>query len=91
MTDVFISYAREDGARARMLAEALEARGLSVWWDRTIEPGRTYADVIEDQLNRAKSVVVLWSKHSVVTEWVKKRSCSGPGERHARTSAGRYR
>jgi hypothetical protein len=71
VTDVFISYASQDRARARMLADALEARGLSVWWDRKIDPGRTYAKVIEDQLGRAKSVVVLWSKHSVVSEWVK--------------------
>lgn len=76
MTDVFISYAREDRARARMLGDALEARGLSVWWDRKIEPGRTYADVIQDQLDRAKSVVVLWSKHSVVSEWVKNEAAA---------------
>ncbi|MGH9891017.1 MAG: toll/interleukin-1 receptor domain-containing protein [bacterium] len=71
MTHVFISYAREDRARAKRLAEALVARGLSVWWDREILAGQAFDDVIEAELERAKSVVVLWSKHSVVSDWVK--------------------
>ncbi|MGH2822429.1 MAG: toll/interleukin-1 receptor domain-containing protein, partial [Thermoleophilaceae bacterium] len=71
MTHVFISYAREDRARAKRLAEALVARGLSVWWDREILAGQAFDDVIEAELERAKSVIVLWSKHSVVSDWVK--------------------
>src|SRR5262245_56894585 len=71
MTDVFISYASEDRTRAKKLAEALEAKGFSVWWDRNIIAGQTYDEVIEHELEIATSVVVLWSKHSVVSEWVK--------------------
>ena len=71
MSDVFISYANQDRARAQMLAKALEARGLSVWWDREIVAGEIYDEVIEHELESAKSVVVLWSKHSVLSEWVK--------------------
>ncbi len=71
MTDVFISYASEDRTRARKLAEALEAKGFSVWWDRNIIAGQTYDEVIEHELETATSVVVLWSKHSVISEWVK--------------------
>ena len=71
MTDVFISYANEDRARAQILAQALEACGFSVWWDRKIVAGQTYDEVIEHELDTAKSVVVLWSTHSVVSEWVK--------------------
>ena len=32
MSDIFISYKREDQATARKLADALEKEGLSVWW-----------------------------------------------------------
>jgi len=71
MTDVFISYANEDRARAGNLASALEARGWSVWWDRRIIPGQTYDQAIERELESAKSVVVLWSKDSIASEWVK--------------------
>jgi YD repeat-containing protein len=71
MTDVFISYASEDRTRAKKLAEALEAKGFSVWWDRNIIAGQAYDEVIERELETATSVVVLWSKHSVISEWVK--------------------
>jgi hypothetical protein len=71
MTDVFISYAREDRETAQRLAAALEARGWSVWWDREIPVGHSFDQVIERQLEAAKSVVVLWSKDSAASEWVK--------------------
>ena len=41
MSDIFLSYASDDRSRARSLAEALEAQGWSVWWDRIIPAGRT--------------------------------------------------
>jgi len=71
MPDVFISYAREDRERARVLAEALQARGWSVWWDRKIVAGQAFDKTIEEQLEAAKSVVVLWSEHSIGSEWVR--------------------
>ncbi|MEO8081022.1 MAG: toll/interleukin-1 receptor domain-containing protein, partial [Caldimonas sp.] len=71
MSDVFISYASADREQAGMLARALEARGWSVWWDRTIPPGRQFDEVIEEALDAAKCVVVLWSKASTASSWVK--------------------
>lgn len=71
MADVFISYAREDRERARLVAQALAACGWSVWWDRRIIAGQEFDQVIEHELEAAKSVVVLWSSHSVTSEWVK--------------------
>lgn len=71
VSDVFISYAREDRASAQALAQALEARGLTVWWDRVIPPGRQFDEVIEEQLDIARCVVVLWSGASAASKWVK--------------------
>jgi hypothetical protein len=71
MSDIFISYASVDRARAAALARALQARGWSVWWDRTIPPGRQFDEVIEEALNAAGCVVVLWSKTSTASSWVK--------------------
>jgi len=71
VTDVFISYASEDRDRAGKLASALSAFNWSVWWDRKIIIGQAFDQAIEHELETAKSVVVLWSKHSIASEWVK--------------------
>lgn len=71
MTEVFISYASEDRDRAGKLASALGALGWSVWWDRKIITGQPFDRIIERELETAKCIVVLWSKHSIASEWVK--------------------
>ena len=69
--DVFLSYSREDSAKARRFAEALEAQGLKVWWDADLRSGEAYDEVTEHALRSAKAVVVLWSKRSVGSRWVR--------------------
>jgi hypothetical protein len=71
MSGIFISYASEDRDRARTLAHALEQRGWPVWWDREIPFGKTFDEVIEQQLAHAQCVLVLWSKASVESRWVR--------------------
>jgi hypothetical protein len=71
VADLFLSYAREDVECAEALARALKARGWDVWWDRRILPGQTFADVIERELAQAGCVIVLWSRHSIASRWVK--------------------
>ena len=77
MTDVFISYAREDGAQAERIARGLEAMGLSVFWDNEIPPGQTWADYIESKLNQCNVAVVLWSEHSTKSQWVREEARMG--------------
>jgi tetratricopeptide (TPR) repeat protein len=71
MSDIFISYASNDRLKAASLADKLKGYGWSVWWDRTIPPGRTFDDVIEEALSEAKCVIVLWSDASVSSKWVR--------------------
>jgi len=71
MSRIFISYASEDRERARILAQALEQRGWPVWWDREIPLGKVFDEVIEENLARAQCVLVLWSKASVGSRWVR--------------------
>lgn len=68
MADVFVSYKAEDRARVRPLVDALTADGLSVWWDAHIEGGSDWRQSIQDQLDAARCVVVVWSKRSVAAE-----------------------
>lgn len=70
MADIFISYAHEDRARIEKLSAALEAEGLSVWWDRHIAGGAEFTSECEARLNAAKAVLVAWSKASVASAWV---------------------
>lgn len=69
--DIFISYASADRSFAQSLAKALQDDGWSVWWDRVIPPGKSFDAVIEEALDAAKCVIVLWSKSSVASDWVK--------------------
>ncbi|MDX2276423.1 MAG: DUF805 domain-containing protein [Hyphomonadaceae bacterium] len=77
MADVFISYAREDGARAEQIARALGAMGLDVFWDTEIPPGKTWADYIEEKLSQSKAMIVLWSAHSTNSQWVREEARMG--------------
>ena len=69
--DVFVSYARDDLPRVKPLVGMLEAQGWSVFWDRQILPGQSWSTLIEEKLTSAKAVVVVWSRASVQSEWVK--------------------
>ena len=70
-TDIFLSYARQDRAVARIFAEALIEEGFSVWWDASLHSGETFDEVIEQRLRDATAVVVLWSPRSVASRWVR--------------------
>ena len=71
MTDIFISYASEDREAARYFAEALGQEGWDVWWDREIPAGESFESFIEARLGEAAAVIVLWSKTSVDSIWVR--------------------
>src|SRR3982751_5921218 len=68
MSDVFISYKAEDRPRVRPLVEALEAEGLAVWWDEQVGGGEAWRESIEQQLDAAGCVIVVWSKRSTGPE-----------------------
>ena len=69
--DIFLSYNREDAARAKLFADAFVAEGFEVWWDAHLRSGEEYDRVTEAALRSAKAVVVLWSKRSVDSSWVR--------------------
>ncbi|MDO9693329.1 MAG: TIR domain-containing protein [Candidatus Latescibacteria bacterium] len=68
---IFLSYSKEDRDFAALLAGAIQKHGLKVWWDVDIPAGVHYPKFIEDGLKSAVCVVVLWSRHSVASRWVR--------------------
>jgi formylglycine-generating enzyme required for sulfatase activity len=71
MADIFLSYAREDEARAAVVARVLGELGWSVFWDRRIVAGTSWDEVVERELEACRCVVVLWSAASITSRWVK--------------------
>lgn len=77
MSDIFISYAREDESRIMPLVAAFEAEGWSVFWDRRIPAGSTWRDHIGSALQQARCVVVAWTVHSLESQWVVEEADEG--------------
>jgi TIR domain len=77
MANIFLSYAREDVERARLLAERLESHGWSVWWDRRIPFGQDFTTYLQQQLDEAGCILVLWSKASVASTFVRDEAKEG--------------
>jgi cobalamin biosynthesis protein CbiG len=86
MTDIFLSYKREDKALVEALAKALEDEGLSVWWDSDLPLGKSYASSISSALTDAKVVIPLTQRPSTSDGPLKRRdgkraACSSPAAR----------
>ncbi len=77
MVDVFVSYASQDRERVRGLVGEIEATGYSVWWDRQIDAGTAFDREIEKAIDEARCIVVVWSKNSVESEWVRTEANEG--------------
>lgn len=70
VTDVFISYKREERDVARALAGALQQHGFSVWWDVELLAGDRFRSEITQILESARAAVVIWSHASVQSDFV---------------------
>jgi TolB-like protein len=68
LADVFISYKHEDRARVQPLVDALQSKGLEVWWDVGIGGGARWRQTIAENLSGARCVIVMWSEISVGPE-----------------------
>lgn len=77
MADVFISYKKEDAPLARRVIGAIEAVGFTTWWDDRIAPAEHWDETIEREIAAARAVVVLWTKASVKSQWVRSEAQFG--------------
>jgi len=77
MATVFLSYDRDDADHAQQVAQALEQAGHSVWWDLHVRGGVQFSKAIEEALEAADAVVVLWSANSIESAWVRDEASVG--------------
>jgi hypothetical protein len=49
----------------------VEAEGYDVWWDADLPPHLSYGEVITDKIGDCKAAIVVWSKESAASEWVR--------------------
>ena len=76
--DVFISYARRDAARVRLIRDRLEAFGLNVFFDAEgIDTGEDFPAIIDRAVKGAKCVLGLWSRAAFAGRWVRIESRIG--------------
>ncbi len=68
--DVFLSYARPDRGQIVELAVNLRKAGCTVWFDHYLAAGAKFREVIGARLKASRVVLVLWSEHSVKSDWV---------------------
>ena len=62
--DVFLSYARSDGAGAEELNRWLRSQGLRTFFDRSeLRPGLRWIPALEDAMGRSKAVAILVGRH----------------------------
>lgn len=71
MADVFISYSREDREWVEGLATQIQTEGYTVWWDWDLLVGKRYREAIDNELKSCKSTIVVWSQHSIQSDFVR--------------------
>ena len=81
MSDVFISYSRDNQEVVRRLAEAVKALGYDVWWDDQLPPHLAYGDVISQKVGGAKAAIVVWSANAAASEWVRAEADMARGQK----------
>ena len=75
MADIFLSYARKDAARALVIKDALEALGLSVFFDTDgLDGGDVFPEVLEKEVRASGAVISVWNTWALSREWVR-REC----------------
>ncbi len=74
---LFFSYTRTEIEPARRVIDLLENAGFEVWWDGLLDGGVNYLATTEAALENADCVVVLWSKASVESAWVRDEAQRG--------------
>lgn len=82
VAEIFISYKRksDEACRDRVI-QILQRAGRSVWTDEQVLPGERYEDMIMRQAHSSRAVIVIWSRASIGSDWVKHEASVGSHNR----------
>jgi hypothetical protein len=70
MADVFISYSKSHIELTRSLANELEAKDVTVWWDTDLIAGESFRGRIMQEIKACKAAIVIWTRDSVQSDYV---------------------
>ena len=74
----FVSYSTKDSKVAHQMVEYLAEKGVKCWIaPENIAAGHDYTDCIDGAIKNSKGIILLYSKYSVMSEWVKKEIARG--------------
>src|SRR4029077_10581332 len=68
---------KADRNLAQQLAAYLEGQGLATWWDTDVGVGQSSRGTIDQELENAHKVIVLWSKASIGSPFVLHEAITG--------------
>jgi len=74
VADIFLAYSRANKRKAGQFTANFEKAGFSVFVDTNTPTGENWREHIEKQLSECKVLVVLWSKSSVKSNYVKEEA-----------------
>lgn len=69
MDKIFISYSRQDGGIAKQLVELLRESFDNVWYDRRLNAGDPWEEIILSQVRDCDHFIFLMSNDSLDSEW----------------------
>lgn len=72
--DVFISYKREERAWSEHVKRALISAGYTALTDLNIAKNQDFGDAIDTMIRAATLTMVLWTKASAASDWVRKEA-----------------
>jgi hypothetical protein len=80
MTDVFISYKREEREAITTMVERLRALKVQVWFDGQLSHRPGFDEEIAQQLQAAQCVLVCWTPAAIESEWVRGEAALAHGD-----------
>lgn len=72
MSDVVVSFGRDDRAKAARVVQLLQRAGYACWWRGQLPDGPVRENLVHAKVSESKLLLVLWSESATDSGWVEK-------------------